>query len=157
MISLTSVELELYKLYQGTTNSVSEWRHKTNALYYTLQTALLVAIIGVYTTNAISNVAIGWLGLVGGISSMFCCLALKSYNQLNRAKFKVLNDFERSHGISFFSKEWEELGNGLDWKRYIPLSKIEGYIPKVMTVVYLALFVIFVVLDLNISIQISVK
>jgi len=40
-----------------------------------------------------------------------------------------------------YDKEWEILGEGKEGKRYLPLTRVEQYVPFILTIPYLLLLV----------------
>ena len=68
---------------------------------------------------------------------------LKSYRTLNTAKFKVIGLMEeRLPSSPFYSAEWKALGEGKNWRKYVPLTPIETVVPVVFGFCYLYLAII---------------
>jgi hypothetical protein len=70
-----------------------------------------------------------WYGLV------------RSYKDLNTAKFKVIHEMEAKLPVAPYDSEWEKVGKGKNSKLYLPFTHIEIYIPWVFFVIHA--FVLF--------------
>jgi hypothetical protein len=67
---------------------------------------------------------------------------LRSYRLLNTAKYGVVGALEtRLPASPYWVAEWVALGEGKDWKKYWPLSHIEGWIPIFFAALYVGGFV----------------
>ncbi len=63
---------------------------------------------------------------------------VKSYRQLNTAKYLVIGEMEKRLPSSpYWSAEWKALGEGKAPKRYVPLSHVENWIPIIFGGVYI--------------------
>src|ERR1039457_6647865 len=84
--------LDLYKMAVEMADRVSARRSTANAFFLTAQTAL-VAVIGATSPSLMR--ATWWIALsvtiAGVVMSASWWLQLRSYRDLNRAKFKVIN------------------------------------------------------------------
>ena len=54
---------------------------------------------------------------------------VRSYRDLNTAKFKVIHEIERRLPLSPYDAEWEAVGGGDDSKLYLPFTHVEKFIP----------------------------
>jgi hypothetical protein len=71
---------------------------------------------------------------------------LRSYRQLNTAKYQVIGEFEKRLPASpYWSAEWKALGEGKDLMKYIPLTYAENWVPIVFALLYTILAVIVLV------------
>ena len=62
---------------------------------------------------------------------------VRSYRQLNAAKWAVVGAFERRLPASpWWSAEWVALGEGRDPARYLPISHVEQWIPPLFAAAY---------------------
>jgi hypothetical protein len=136
--------LELYKTAVEMADRVSARRSTANAFFLTAQTAL-VAVIGVTTPNLLK--APWWtalaVALAGVILSVSWWLQLRSYRDLNRAKFAVINSMEEQLPVKIFSDEWDNLKKApvKSWRRrYTELGTVERIIPGVFALLYIMLF-----------------
>jgi hypothetical protein len=136
--------LELYKTAVEMADRVSARRSTANAFFLTAQTAL-VAVIGATTPNLLK--APWWTALAvsiaGVVLSASWWLQLRSYRDLNRAKFAVINNMEEKLPVRIFSDEWDILKKApaTSWsKRYAELGAVERIIPGVFVLLYILLF-----------------
>jgi hypothetical protein len=72
-------------------------------------------------------------------------LQLRSYRDLNSAKFEVINTIEKGLPVKVFTDEWAELKkhSGTSWlkpKRYMELGTTERMIPGIFALLYILLF-----------------
>ncbi|MFI5583764.1 hypothetical protein ACIA5G_01915 [Amycolatopsis sp. NPDC051758] len=138
-------ELELYKLAVEMADRVSARRSTANTFYLTVQTAF-VTVLGIVTPKL--NESNWWnslvVSIVGMAISISWWLQLRSYRDLNRAKFTVINKMEDRLPVSIFSDEWESLKRDPipGWRgRYAELGTIERIIPALFAVLYILLLV----------------
>jgi hypothetical protein len=67
---------------------------------------------------------------------------LRSYRQLNGAKYAVIGALEqRLPSSPYWSAEWRALGEGNNPAQYWPLSHVEQWMPFFFAVVYLTGFI----------------
>jgi hypothetical protein len=134
--------LELYKHYVSTAEAVSDRRQQANAFFLTLNTAI-VALVSYLQPSAGGSLALGrGLELVPIAGAVICYLwyrVLRSYSDLNRAKFEVINRLEEQLPVRPFRDEWQALGEGEDPRRYRPLGKLERVVPWVFLALHLGL------------------
>lgn len=128
-----------YKLYVEMADKISDRRHITNGFYLTLNT--------LFTPLAISSrenifVCIG-ISLIGFIISLLWYSNIKSYRQLNEAKFDIIHELEDFLPFRMYKYEWRILQVK---KTYKPFSAVEKYIPLIFLICYAILLVaIFVI------------
>lgn len=133
-MSADPTTVELYKLGVEMADRISARRALANSFFLATQSAL-VAAAGLSTDRWALNVA--------GIA-VACAwwLQLRSYRDLNRAKFSVLQAIESDLPVRLFSDEWERLkGDPVKgWRgRYAELGFAERAIPCIFVGVHLAL------------------
>jgi hypothetical protein len=136
--------LELYKTAVEMADRVSSRRATANAFFLTAQTALIAAI-GLTTPNLMK--ASWWtalaISLAGVTLSASWWLQLRSYRDLNWAKFVVINAMEEDLPVKMFTDEWSALQSGLRTgrnKRYVQLGTTERLIPGIFALLYVLLF-----------------
>jgi hypothetical protein len=137
--------LDLYTLAVEMADRVSARRGTANAFFLTVQTAF-VAVLGVATPNLARspwwvNLAVSLAGLVLSASWW---LQLRSYRDLNRAKFIVINTIEQELPVRIFTDEWTHLKqNSLPvWRgRYAELGTVERIVPGVFAGLYVLLYI----------------
>ena len=77
------------------------------------------------------------LPLAGFIICISWCTLIKSYRNVNAAKFKVIHELESGLPAQPFKDEWESMS-----KAHIPLSHVEQWIPVVFAAMYAGLFIL---------------
>ena len=148
-------KLAIYLMAVDMADRVSSRRMLANGFFLSVHTAL-VTILG-FTYNSISSgqkslvVIIAMMGFLLALTWYF---ALRSYRRLNRAKFNVINDMEKTLPEQYFTREWAELtrtteddlemkslrGRWLKFKdRYTTLTNVESIVPLVFAMIYVVL------------------
>lgn len=132
---MADAELEIYKLAVEMADRVSARRATANSFFLTIQTAL-VALLGV---KEISDDSIAGAGLLLAVAWW---LLLRSYHNLNRAKFEVIADLEKKLPVQVFGPEWEKLKSARGLRaRYAELGHVEQVVPAVFAAVYVVALV----------------
>jgi len=107
-------------------------------------------VIGVFLSS--DPVVIRWWLFVPLIALLAECAAwfyiVRSYRQLNGAKYRVVGAFEeRLPASPYWKAEWAELGEGRDRSKYWPLTHVEQVVPIIFGATYVLGFVIAVALS----------
>jgi hypothetical protein len=121
---------------------ISERRVDTNKFYVTLLTGLLALIAIAYEKNFFADLQKVVLIISAVLGLGLCAIwfyNLRSYRQLNSAKFEVIQDMEKLLPYECYKVEWEKLGSGKDKSLYWPLSHVEKFIPILVGLPYLVL------------------
>jgi hypothetical protein len=139
---------EQYKLYVEMADQVSNRRNLANTFFLTLHT-LLVGAFGFWIEKG-QTIISRWAISFPLIAALLLCLSwwviLRSYRQLNTAKYQVIGEFEKRLPASpYWSAEWKALGEGKDLMKYIPLTYAENWVPIVFALLYTILAVIVLV------------
>jgi hypothetical protein len=131
--------LDIYKLAAEMADRVSARRALASTFFLTALSGL-IALIGATDADA-------WaLALPGLVVSIAWWLILRSYRDLNDAKFTVINAMEKRLPAQPFLDEWELL-KGSDetpkaWReRYAELSLIEQVVPVVYALIFVGVLV----------------
>lgn len=133
--------IEQYKLYVEMADRISQRRGAANTFFLTFNTAIVGALSGFYD-KVPSEVSVAMYAAAAVISIAWGLL-LRSYRNLNSAKFQVIGVLEeRLPANAYYKAEWKALGEGKDWRRYIPLSVLETFVPGIFFLIYLYLFLI---------------
>jgi hypothetical protein len=138
--------MDQWKLYVEMADRVSSRRGLANTFFLTLNTAVFTAIgIAGKQNPHVSP----WLLMFALFAVLGECVAwwwiVRSYRQLNSAKFKVVGALEeRLPSSPFWSAEWVALGEGRDWRKYLPLTHLEQWIPVLFGLIYLIGFILVV-------------
>ncbi|MGW5862081.1 RipA family octameric membrane protein [Streptomyces sp. NPDC055239] len=137
--------LELYKLAVEMADRISARRGAANAFFLSVQSAL-VTLVGFGTPKLAESpwwVSLA-VALAGTTLSATWWMQLRSYRDLNTAKFQVINKLEEHLPVRVFADEWDALKRDpiAGWrKRYAELGTSERVVPLVFTVAHLILFV----------------
>jgi hypothetical protein len=102
----TQQYLELYKLAMEMADRVSARRATANAFFLTVNTALM-AFVSSGSLTALWLVAFAVVA-----QSVMWWVLLKSYRDLNAAKFGVITKMENHLEIKVFEEEWKRLKDG---------------------------------------------
>ncbi|MET9385840.1 hypothetical protein ABZY09_33450 [Streptomyces sp. NPDC002928] len=136
--------LEQYKLYAEMADRISARRGQANTFFLTLNTSIISAFGLLWQDPPSINrglFVVLWLVLVAQCVGWFGLL--RSYRQLNTAKFAVLGAMEeRLPASPYWRAEWTALGEGKDSARYTPMSYLEQWIPSVFIFAYTTGFLI---------------
>jgi hypothetical protein len=137
-----SAIIEQYKIYVEMADRVSARRALANTFFLTLNTAIFTAIGVLWKDRPQAST---WLLLFPLVALVGECLAwywlLRSYRQLNAAKWTVVGALEERLPASAYSRgEWKALGEGNDPYRYWPLTHIEQWIPVLFAACYVGGF-----------------
>lgn len=135
--------LELYKLAVEMADRVSARRGTANAFFLSLQTAF-VGLVGFGFPELAKS---PWwaalaVSMAGVTLSATWWLQLRSYRDLNAAKFKGINKIEERLPVKIFADEWEALRRDpvVGWrKRYAELGTSERVVPLVFIAAHLLL------------------
>ncbi|WP_399887149.1 hypothetical protein ACGH7X_22025 [Streptomyces sp. BBFR51] len=135
--------LEQYKLCVEMADRISSRRNLTNTFFLSLNSAV-VAVAAAVSAGSLSRLSVPLLlaGLVVLLAQCAAwCVMVRSYRQLNRAKYAVIGALEeRLPAFAYSRAEWGALGEGRDWRRYLPLTYAEQWVPVVFAVSYLVGF-----------------
>ncbi|EDN69895.1 small integral membrane protein [Beggiatoa sp. PS] len=143
--------LEIYKLYVEMADRISLRRHNANSFFLTINSAI-IAVLGYVQFGVYLGAKLGvdqtqtndfyWIISVLGMVLCFAWYRLiKSYQQLNTAKFKVIHHIEQRLPIAPYNAEWEAVGRGEHSELYKPFTHIETKIPWIFFILNLAVFV----------------
>ena len=136
--------VEIYKLHSQLADNVSNRREKVNHFYILVLSGLsaLFSALLQRENGVPPDILIVCLGLLGMFLAIAWLITIRSYHQLNSAKFQVLDVLEKKLAYPFFRHEWKLLGGGTDRKRYWELTHVEKFVPWIFLVVSLLSFLI---------------
>ncbi|WP_328493950.1 hypothetical protein OHS59_15305 [Streptomyces sp. NBC_00414] len=139
-----SEELELYKLTVEMADRISARRGSANSFFLSVQTAL-VTLIG-FGIPELSE-SPWWVSCAVAMAGITLAVAwwmqLRSYRDLNSAKFAVINRLEEGLSVRIFTDEWEALKSERFFRgrsRYAELGAAERFVPLVFAGIHLILF-----------------
>lgn len=125
--------LEIYKIYIGMADKISERRQSANSFFLSINTAV-VALVS-YLQLGQNGKAGSTFYLVISVAGMIICYMwyrlVLSYKQINSGKFRVVHLIEQNLPLAPYDVEWELLGRGEDPKKYLPFTHIEIFVPWV--------------------------
>ncbi|MQS39729.1 RipA family octameric membrane protein [Streptomyces katsurahamanus] len=132
--------LEQYKLCVEMADRVSSRRNLTNTFFLTLNTAVVATLAAVFPGEVRQPRPV-WVVLSGLLILLTQCLVwwvmMRSYRQLNAAKYAVIGALERRlPAFAYSDGEWGALGEGRDWRRYVPLTYVEQWVPLTFGTAY---------------------
>lgn len=132
--------LEQYKIYVEMADRISQRRNSANVLFLSLNTFVagwMSTSKEIFEKVYLQGMLWIVLLLLLVIVNYFWFRLIKSYRQLNTAKYKVIGEIEKKLPISpYWEMEWKELGSGRDPKLYSPLTSIEIIVPKILITLY---------------------
>jgi hypothetical protein len=136
---------EQYKLYVEMADQVSNRRNLANTFFLTLHT-LLLGVLG-FSFEKGPKLTDRWVIMFPLAAVLLMCIAwwmiVRSYRQLNSGKFLVIGEFEKKLPASpYWTAEWKALGEGKDYKKYLPLTHIENWVPLVFAFLYIGIALI---------------
>lgn len=136
--------LEQYKLYVEMADKISERRNLANVFFLTLHTTFIGAIG--FAFEKIELIYPRLLITFPVIAILTLCYVwwrlIKSYRQLNKAKYDVIGLMEKRLPASpYYSAEWKALGEGKDPAKYTPLTHVENNVPKIFGALYVMIWV----------------
>jgi len=131
--------LEQYKLFVESADRVSERRTSANNYLLTVN-AFLVTLYGLAASWGDNRAWVFVVPVAGVLVCVTWLVLIRSYRNLNTAKFKVVHELEEHLPAALFDREWDHAQRG-EGKAYKPLTHIEPYIPLVFAALYLTLAV----------------
>jgi len=144
--------LEQYKLYVEMADRVSSRRAQMASFYTSILSALL-ALLSITSNKDLFQGSQSFILLTLAILGLCLCLAwtanINSYKQLNSLKFKVIHEMEAYLPFPCYDREWEILKEDENRGRYLRLTAVEKYIPIIIAVPYLCLFIYSLIKVLN--------
>ena len=126
---------EQYKLVISSAEGISVRRATANNFLLSVN-AFLVAI---HTFGSSLRPDTSW-HIVIPLAGLIICISwwtlIKSYRNLNSAKFKVIHEIELQLPVQPYKDEWNQIS-----KLHIPLSRVEQFVPFVFAALYLLLII----------------
>lgn len=131
--------LEQYKLYVRMADQVSQRRASANNYVLTVN-ASLVALYGLANSIGGEHSKL-WVYAVPAAGILVCLVwraVIKSYRDINTAKFKVIHEMEKCLPAALYAYEWQLAGEGKGTE-YWPTSHVEQIVPWVFMGLYVLL------------------
>ena len=128
-----------YKLAVEMADRVSARRMQANTFFLAINTGLLTVFANLVKDEIIT----GFSGTLPIIALLVLCFVwwriVRSYRQLNSGKYAVILEMVNLLPAAPYAAEWVALGEGKDPKRYLPLTHVENWVPRLFGVLYLLL------------------
>lgn len=132
---LADHRIEQYKLYLEMSDRISARRQTANSYFLTLNTALLSLVT--YLSLGAEQMRWYWLVALAGIVLSYMWYRLvRSYKDLNTAKFKVIHEIEAKLPMAPYDAEWEAVGRGRAPELYLPFTHVEICVPWVFLILH---------------------
>ena len=139
---------EIYKLHAELADRISQRREGANRLYVSLQVGLVVFLAALLRFGSGDTPEALVIGIVGGFGALLSAswfVVIRSYQQLNMEKFRVLHDLEKQLPYQFFILEWDPHAEGKKSNRYWKLTHVEVTLPIIFSGMFLAIIVYSIV------------
>ena len=120
--------LDQYNIYVSSAEAISHKRQAANTYFLTINT-LLAAYYGIQISSTFSEIYQVAVSLAGIVLCYTWYRLIRSYKDLNTAKFKVIHQIEMLLPLKPFDEEWEMVGRGENPKLYLQFTKVEMRIP----------------------------
>jgi len=145
--------MQQYKLYVQMADKVSERRATGNAFFLSAN-ALLLSGLGVVSSSYVQTILPLPLPIVGvSLAGILLCsvwiLLVRSYRQLNTAKYDLVCSMETRLPAAPYKAEWQMLRGGKKSKEYRPLTTVEVVIPFVFIILYVLLPVLTLLMRID--------
>jgi hypothetical protein len=131
--------LELYKTMVGSSEALVQRRQTVNTFFLTINGALLTAC-GLLVQSAgaerLGALGVGALAIAGLILCGAWRSLITSFGQLNRGKFKVIGEIEKSLKAAIYAAEWEALERGENPKVYRSFTSREIWVPNALLAIH---------------------
>jgi len=138
--------LEQYKLYVQMADKISDRRQAANSYALTINTALVTVLAALLSTHPAWMPSIAYV-VVSACGIVLCFTwrrLIRSYQDLNSGKFKVVHEIEKLLPVRPYDCEWTMVGRGKVKELYLPFTHVERVIPTVFASLYLAMIGIVV-------------
>lgn len=123
---------EQYRLYVEMADKISHRRAISNSFFLTIHTTLISFI----------NYAVQFheslypLNMIGLVLTVLWFSIIRSYKNLNGAKYRIINQIEEKLLLRPYSTEWKILEQGNNKKVYWPLTHVESWVSGIFAVIY---------------------
>ncbi len=140
----TAVLLEQYKLYVELVDRISERRQHANSFFLSINTGICAFAGYLFSKDSTPELrSLFWcIPLAGILLCYFWYRMVKSYRDLNSAKFLVVHALEERLPVAPYRAEWFLVDEGNDGTKYTPFTHLEIWIPRSFIVMYVA-FLLF--------------
>ena len=132
------VAFDQYRLYVELTDRISERRQTANSFFVAVNTAV-VALLGYINAEKEPLRAQRFYFLITVAGIILCFLwyrIIRSYRDLNTARFAVVHQMELLFPLRPYTAEWDLVGQGHVSKLYKPFTHIEIAVPWLFFALY---------------------
>lgn len=129
--------LDQYKLAVEMADRVSARRATANGFFLTVQSATVALL-------SVPSIERRWIAAAGIVFAATWWLLLRSYRQLNAAKWSSIATLESKLPAQPFTEEWAELKRD-PIKRWRPRYAELGFVERIVPAVFTALFVVILI------------
>ena len=133
------VVMEQYKLFVDTSERLVARRQVVNTFFLSANTLALSAI-GLIVNEAEGSPLVAIAIAAIAVAAIVLCVAWKtlvrSYAQLNRGKFAVIDRLEERLPAAVFRAEWAALSAGRDPLVYKPFTSTEVFVSNTFIAIY---------------------
>ena len=126
--------LEQYKVYVQSADNVSG-RRVASTRYLLTVNAALVAAYGLQSSLTEQTIFAVPIALAGVALSLLSYFIIKSFRDLNAAKFEIIHELEEHLPAAPYAYEWQTVGEGRG-KAYRPTTHIEQWMPFVFFAIH---------------------
>ncbi len=142
----TGLYFEQYKLYLEHLDRLADRRQSSNSFFLTLNTGLCAALAFLCSKDAAQELRplLLIIPFAGIVLSVFWHRLVASYRQLSTGKFDIVHRMETHLPMAPYRAEWEVLGGGNDSSKYIPLTHVEVWVPRLFITMYAILLLYLV-------------
>jgi len=134
--------LTIYKTYLEMADRISARREKTNSYFLTINTALIGLVT--YLSLSVKPCPVLFthfpIAIAGITLSYIWYRIIRSYRDLNSAKFKVIHRIEKFLPLAPYDAEWETVGRGKNKKLYLPFTHVEIFVPWIFALLHFYVF-----------------
>lgn len=133
--------LDIYRRYVDSAEKTTDRRQSTNSFFLTVNTAL-IALTGYLQLGDQGNVVSCYYG-VTSMAGMVLCWAwfvlIRSYRELNGAKFEVIGAMEARLPAAPFEAEWKIIKDEKK-SNHLSFSHVESIVPWVFLALHAVVF-----------------
>ena len=133
---------EQYKLYVEMADRISSRRQTANSFFLSVNT-VLIGLLSYLNISYFSETdySFNWVTAIAGMALTYLWnRIIRSYRDLNTAKFKVIHKIESVLPLRPYDAEWEAVGKGENPKLYKPFTHIEEGVSWVFMILHFFIF-----------------
>ena len=132
--------LDIYKQYLNSAEKIIDRRQSTNSFFLTVNTALIALTGYLQLGGGGASQYYSIVSIAGMVLCMTWYLLIRSYRELNRAKFDVIDAMEQHLPAAPFHTEWQIIQKSEIGSRYLSFSRVEGVVPWVFLALHAVVF-----------------